>query len=282
MIARARSHSSLVLAVPHAPAPKDPSRSPCARYRLTQPLVFDGKLDDAVYAHHRAAPAFRQQEPQVGELATEQTEMWVFSTTATSTCPRGCTTARPIRMIADEMRRDASLYQNEHFVVVLDTFHDRRTGFYFQTNPLGGVRDAFIQDENNANYDWNTVWDVRYIGTSTAGRREMVIPFKSLRYPTGKEQVWGINARRWERRINEHSLLSISPPGDASNNSVQRLASAATLVGMEVPPPARNIELKPYGVLRISPTEPRADAAVSQQGSIATSASMRSTASRAT
>jgi hypothetical protein len=51
------------------------------------------------------------------------------------------------------MRRDGSLYQNEHFVVVFDTFLDRRTGFFFQTNPLGGVRDALIVDENNANYD---------------------------------------------------------------------------------------------------------------------------------
>src|SRR5258705_12928076 len=76
----------------------------------------------------------------------------------------------------------------------------------------------------------------------------MVIRFSSLRYATGKAQVGGINSRRWERRINEHSLLSITPPGTPPNNSVQRLASAATLVGIEVPPPAHNIELKPYGV----------------------------------
>src|SRR5258705_11882254 len=76
----------------------------------------------------------------------------------------------------------------------------------------------------------------------------MVIRFSSLRYATGKAQVGGINSRRWKRRINEHSLLSITPPGTPPNNSVQRLANAATLVGIEVPPPARNIELKPYGV----------------------------------
>ena len=155
-------------------------------------------------------------------------------------------------MVADEMRRDASIYQNEHFVVVFDTFHDRRTGFFFQTNPLGALRDALIVDENTANYDWNAVWDVKVHRDETGWTSEMVIPFKSLRYPTGKEQVWGINARRWERRINEHSLLSITPPGTPPNNAVQRLAIAATLVGIEVPPPARNIELKPYGVSNLT------------------------------
>jgi uncharacterized protein DUF5916/cellulose/xylan binding protein with CBM9 domain len=221
-------------------------------YRLTQPLVIDGKLDDGVYHTIEAAPAFRQQEPNVGELATEQTEMWVFFDDRNIYVSARMHDSAPDRMVADEMRRDGSLYQNEHFVVVFDTFLDRRTGFFFQTNPLGAVRDALIVDENNANYDWNTVWDVKVHRDETGWTSEMVIPFKSLRYPTGKEQVWGINARRWERRINEHSLLSITPPGTPPNNSVQRLANAATLVGMEVPPPARNIELKPYGVSNLT------------------------------
>jgi len=242
----------LFLAVPVAAHAEDPEPPTVRAYRLMQPLVFDGKLDDAIYHTIDAAPAFRQQEPRAGELATEQTEMWVFFDDRNVYVSARMHDSAPDRMIADEMRRDASLYQNEHFVVVLDTFHDQRTGFFFQTNPLGGVRDAFIQDENTANYDWNAVWDVKVHRDETGWTTEMVIPFKSLRYPTGKEQVWGINARRWERRINEHSLLSITPPGVPPNNSVQRLANAATLVGMEVPPPARNIELKPYGVSNLT------------------------------
>ena len=221
-------------------------------YRLTQPLVFDGRLDDAVYHTFEPTPAFRQQEPRLGELAIEQTEMWVFFDERNVYVAARMHDSAPDQMIADEMRRDASLYNNEHFAVVFDTFHDRRTGFFFQTNPLGGVRDALIVDENTANYDWNAVWDVKVHRDDTGWTSEMVIPFKSLRYPTGTEQMWGINARRWERRVNEHSLLSITPPGTPPNNSVQRLANAATLVGLEVPPPARNIELKPYGVSNLT------------------------------
>src|SRR5215208_2725892 len=231
---------------------EDPEAVTVRAYRLTQALVIDGRLDDGVYHTIPPAPAFRQQEPRVGELAAEQTEMWVLFDDRNIYVSARMHDSAPDRMVADEMRRDASIYQNEHFVVVFDTFHDRRTGFFFQTNPLGAVRDALIVDENNANYDWNTVWDVKVHRDETGWTSEMVIPFKSLRYPTGKDQVWGINARRWERRVNEHSLLSISPPGTLPNNSVQRLASAGTLVGIEVPPPARNIELKPYGVSNLT------------------------------
>ena len=135
------------------PAPvraEDPEPVTVRAHRLMQPLVFDGRLDDAVYTSFESAPAFRQQEPQIGELAVEQTEMWVFFDDRNVYVSARMHDSAPDRMVADEMRRDASLYQNEHFVVVLDTFHDRRTGFFFQTNPLGGVRDAFIQDENTA------------------------------------------------------------------------------------------------------------------------------------
>jgi uncharacterized protein DUF5916 len=243
---------AMVLLGAAAARAQDPEPVTMRAYRLTQPLVVDGLLDDAVYLTTEPAPKFMQQEPRVGELATEQTEMWVFFDDRNVYVSARMHDSEPDRMIADEMRRDASIYQNEHFVVIFDTFHDRRTGFFFQTNPLGAVRDALIVDENTANYDWNAVWDVKVHRDETGWTSEMVIPFKSLRYPTGKEQVWGINARRWERRINEHSLLSITPPGTPPNNAVQRLANAATLVGMEVPPPAHNIELKPYGVSNLT------------------------------
>jgi hypothetical protein len=252
MISRGATSFILVTLFAAIAAAQEPEPITVRAHRLTQPLVFDGRLDDAAYHANEPAPAFKQQEPRVGELATEQTEMWVFFDDRNVYVSARMHDSAPDRMVADEMRRDASIYQNEHFVVVFDTFHDRRTGFFFQTNPLGAVRDALIVDENNANYDWNAVWDVKVHRDETGWTSEMVIPFKSLRYPTGQDQVWGINARRWERRINEHSLLSITPPGTPPNNSVQRLANAATLVGIEVPPPARNIELKPYGVSNLT------------------------------
>ena len=252
MTARLAALLVLVLVCPAALRAQEAAQITVRAVRLTQPLVIDGRLDEAVYSTLEPTPPFRQQEPQVGELATEQTEMWVLFDDRNVYVAARMHDSAPDRMVADEMRRDGSLFQNEHLVVVFDTFHDRRTAFYFQTNPLGGIRDALILDENNANYDWNTVWDVKVNRDETGWTSEMVIPFKSLRYPTGKEQTWGFNARRWERRINEHSLLSITPPGTPPNNSVQRLASAATLVGIEVPPPARNIELKPYGVSNLT------------------------------
>jgi hypothetical protein len=72
-----------------------------------------------------------------------------------------CLDSQPDRIAANELRRDGSaISQNDNFGIVLDTFLDRRNQYYFQTTPIGALRDASVTDGvNNAN--WSTVWDVR-------------------------------------------------------------------------------------------------------------------------
>ena len=113
---------AMVLLGSAAARAQDPEPVTMRAYRLTQPLVVDGLLDDAVYHTTEPAPKFLQQEPRVGELATEQTEMWVFFDDRNVYVSARMHDSEPDRMIADEMRRDASIYQNEHFVVIFDTF----------------------------------------------------------------------------------------------------------------------------------------------------------------
>jgi hypothetical protein len=152
-------------------------------------------------------------------------------------------------MVANEMRRDHNdINQNENFVVTLDTFYDRRNGFYFQTNPIGALRDQAVTDEGiGRNVDWNTVWDGKALVFDRGWTLEMAIPFKSLRYNEGRRQVWGVNMRRAVQWKNEISYLA---PIAASHGprGVHRFSDAATVVGIEVPLRSRNVELKPYGL----------------------------------
>jgi hypothetical protein len=46
--------------------------------RLPEKLVLDGKLDEAIYSPGAAAGGFVQAEPNFGQPATEQTQLWVF------------------------------------------------------------------------------------------------------------------------------------------------------------------------------------------------------------
>ena len=99
--------------------------------------------------------------------------------------------APPREWVANEMRRDTSqLRDNDALWVAFDTFYDRRNSVTFFTNPLGAIGDNAITNEGNPNSDWNPVWDVR-VGRFEGGWTiEMEIPFKSLRFRPGSEQMW--------------------------------------------------------------------------------------------
>ena len=136
--------------------------SSCARFSSTKPLQVDGKLDDEVY---RSVPpiAAHPGGSGHGEPSTEKTEAWVmFDENYIYVSARCYESVPPDKWTANELRRDTNqLRQNDTFGVLIDTFHDRRNGYNFYTNPLGGFADQVVTDEGNPNTDWNPVWEVR-------------------------------------------------------------------------------------------------------------------------
>ena len=220
--------------------------------RITTPIEVDGKLDDEAYRQVEALTDFVQSEPQTGAPSSERTEAWVLFDDDNLYLACRCWDRHPERMILNEMRRDSpNLRNNDNFAVALDTFHDRRNAFLFSITPLGAFFDALALDERTYNSDWNTIW------TNAVGRfdggwiAEVAIPFKSLRYPAGRDQTWGINIRRTIRAKNEGTYIVPMRP-DWGPGAIFRMSAAATLTGIEVPPAGKNLEIKPYAISRLT------------------------------
>ncbi len=137
--------------------------------------------------------------------------------------------------MANELRRDiVATGQHDHLTVALDTFLDRRNGYFFLVTANGGVFDALMTDERIINGDWNTVWNFRSGRFEGGWTVEMSIPFKSLRYKPGRDQVWGLQLRRTIRHKNEMTYLKEVPAGWGIS-AILRMSAQATLVGVEVP-----------------------------------------------
>ena len=239
--------------VPPAVISRDPAgRATVRAVRLTAPLRVDGALDERIYHDVPAMSDFIQQEPQEGSPATEQTDVWVFFDSSHVYVSFRCWESDPAQMIVNEMRRDNfGVFRNANVAFVLDTFYDRRNGVEFLVNPVGGRMDGQITDERLYNGDWNPIWDVevgRFEGGWTV---EAAVPFKSLRYRPGPVQVWGFNARRVNVWKNEHSFL-MRVPSAMGSSGIFQLSRAATLVGLEVPPRSRNLDIKPYAITNLT------------------------------
>ncbi len=199
--------------LPRATAFRDHAGSLTVRaVRIAEPIRLDGRLDESMYATIPPIGDFIQQEPREGEPATEATEVWILFDDTNLYVAARCWDSHPERAVANEMRRDAqNIVQNESIGVMFDTFHDRRNSIYFQIGLDGGMRNGLGTDETNSNFNWNTVWDARTARSGQWWTAEIVIPFKSLRYNPGPDQVWGVNVRRIVRWKNETSYLTRVP-----------------------------------------------------------------------
>ena len=215
---------------------------------LDQRLDVDGTLDEGVYEIVEPLTGFVQQQPDEGAPATERTEAWVFyDDNSLYISARNWDSAPESRWVANEMQRDSfQLINNDTFSVALDTFYDRRNGFAFMVNPIGGFFDYQITDEGNPNSDWNPIWDVRTGRFAGGWTVEMEIPFKSIRFPGGESQMWGIQLGRNVRWKNEWNY--ITPVAISAGPGMFRLSAAGTLAGLQVPSGNRTFEIKPYGI----------------------------------
>ena len=229
----------------------DQGRVTIRAVRLEESLHVDGHLDESIYANVATVSDFLQQEPQEGEPSTEKTEFWVFFDDEIFYLAARVWDSDMANLVTRELRRgNSGIAQDDSITLTLDTFYDRRNGYYFQTNSLGGIYDALIADERSENVDWDTVYRTKSARFDWGWSMELAIPFKSLRYPGSGEQIWGMNVRRTMPRQNELAYLS-PPPASYGRVGIWKLSSAATLVGLEAPDRSINLELKPYGIANL-------------------------------
>ena len=183
---------------PEVIARDDDGHATVRAIRLASPLRVDGKLDEEIYQRERPFGGFIQVTPKYGAPQTERSDVWVmYDSDYMYVACRCWDSAPPDEWIVNELRRDTNgLRQNDHIGAMFDTFYDRRSGFGFYTNPLGARADYSIVDEGAPNTDWNPVWESKTGRFEGGWTVEMAIPFKSLRYRSGPDQVWGFQMRR--------------------------------------------------------------------------------------
>jgi hypothetical protein len=216
--------------------------------RVSSPMHIDGRLDEAVYQSVPAISDFIQVEPREGAPATEKTEVWILYDADNVYVMFRCWETRPDQIVANEMRRDSgtNYTSSDNVTFMFDTSYDRRTSYVFVVNSIGGRNDGQTSDGAIA-LDWNGIWDFRAGRFEGGWVVETAIPFKSLRYSPGQEQIWGFNATRLNSWKNEVSFLK-RMPASRGHNGIIWANLAAPLVGIETPPASKNLEIKPYAI----------------------------------
>ncbi len=225
--------------------------------RIAKGPVIDGRLDDSVWLAARPIGGFVQHEPFDGREATERTEVRILFDRGALYIGARLFDRDPAGIIRGETRRDLALKEQDTFMILLDTFRDRQNGFLFATTPAGVEHDGQINKEGeggfggpvgnapsvtgaNENVNWDGTWEVHTTIDEQGWSAEFRIPFETLRYASGKPQVWGLNLARFIRRKNEEDFWSPVP----RQQTLFRVSMAGSLEGLE-PPSTRTLLLTP-------------------------------------
>ncbi len=191
---------------------------------------------------------FTQTAPVDGHSASQRTEAYLGYDSANLYVVFVAFDDQPPSVRARRVSRE-STDGDDLVTVTLDTFDDRRRGYGFTSNPFGIQSDFLETDERGRDATFDTVWESK--GTLTEGGYVvlMAIPFKSLRFPSGADQRWGLLLERWVAGAGEQDFW---PRVTTAQQS--RLAQSAELTGMSGVTAGKNMQFIPYVSLQSAKT----------------------------
>ncbi len=226
---------------------------------VSEAPTLDGNvLDDPAWKASPVISGFHQEQPDEGQPASENTEVRIVFTRDTLYIGVVCYDREPGSIIVSDSRRDAGLDETDSFRIIFDTYRDRQNGFVFGTNPAAIEYDAQVTNEGQGgggvsgqqggsgsgfNINWDAAWQVRTTIDERGWHAEFAIPFRTLRFPSGTDQIWGVNFQRNIRRRNERAYWAPIP----RQYSLYRLSLAGTLSGIETPV-MRSFRVTPYAL----------------------------------
>ena len=208
------------------------------------PPVLDGRDDEPVWKSAPVIDGFLQSRPSEGlppglkteaRVAYDAHNLYVF---VRSFDPH------PDSIVSLLSRRDEQT-ASDHITVMIDSYHDRRTGFEFSVNPAGVKCDYAIYNDGNEDGAWDAVWDAATQIDSLGWTVEYRIPLSQLHFSSKPNGTFGILI--W--RLIERNAEVVTWP--LYRGSVSGLASQfGELTGLNGLGSPGHAELVPYIVTK--------------------------------
>ncbi len=175
--------------------------------KIDEPLIVDGFLSEPLWEKAPQAGGFIQFQPERGRPASLNTVVKILYDNNFIYFGFLSYDPEPDKTAASITKRDAELKSDDAVLVYLDTFHDRRTCYFFITNLLGTQLDGRITDNGKTRQTtWDGIWKSAGKKTDFGWSVEISIDLSCLKYEPGEEKSWGLNFGRSVPRRLEKSF----------------------------------------------------------------------------
>lgn len=210
--------------------------------RTDTPPVLDGVLDDSVWAQVAPLDDFHQYEPTDHGVPSERTLVYLAYDEDNFYVAARMWDSEPDQIRARQLAQGGSARWDDGFGFLLDPFNNKRTGYWFQTNPNGVRSDGIFETATNMNHDWEGIWYAEARINDEGWVAEMAIPFKTLNFDVNNAD-WGFTTERQIARKQESIAWS-------SYNRQVDPGSTGVVTGFSGLRQGRGIDLVPSIVTR--------------------------------
>lgn len=207
--------------------------------KMDGPINVDGLLNESAWGKAPETGDFIQFEPIRGEPASVKTIVKVLYDQQYIYFGFLCYDTQPEKIAARITKRDAELHGDDIVGIFLDTFHDRRSCYFFITNLLGTQLDGRIT-ENGRTRDktWDGIWKSGGQKTDFGWSAEVAVDLSCLKYEPGKNKRWGVNFGRVIPRVLEKSFWEgplespnkVSQYGDLKGLDLEKAEKRACII----------------------------------------------------
>lgn len=218
------------------------------RYHATQTSsapVINGILDEEIWNLGEWVDDFTQNQPYSGRPATQRTEFKILFDEDNLYVAIKAFDTSPDSIVSRLSRRDQ--VDGDLVGIIVDSFHDLRTGFLFGVSSAGVKYDQmFTNDGQNEDSSWDPNW---WAGTSINKEgwiAEMKIPFSQVRFEKNSGDVWGMEIARIIYRNNEQDFWQ-----DIPRDAPGFIHMMGEMSGIEKIKPRKIFDVTPYGVAKV-------------------------------
>lgn len=164
-------------------------------------LVIDGRPDEEAWKQAAVFKDFYQTYPGNNTSPSKPTEFMMMYDEKNLYVAWKCWDDKD-KIRATVAKRD-NVFSEDNVRMWLDTFNDRRRAYVIGFNPLGIQADGIFTEGRGADFSVDIVMESKGVIEDWGWSVEAKIPFKSLRYKTGKGTLWGFNVARNIDRFND-------------------------------------------------------------------------------
>jgi Domain of unknown function (DUF5916)/Carbohydrate family 9 binding domain-like len=229
--------------------------------RTATPPVIDGVLDEQAWELASQLEDLHEIQPTEYAPASERTVVYLMYDEDAIYIGARLYDRDPSGITARILRQGEEVFGDDWFSVLLDPFHDRRSGYRFLTNPNGLRQEGLFQNISEEQWDWEGIWDTASTIDAQGWVTEIAIPFKTLSF-NPENDTWGINFRRAIARRDERTgWVSRNRNSDPSTSgTVVGLVGLEQGLGLDVVPSLSVNERRPFdGTATTTDTDPSLD-----------------------